>query len=59
MDAYYVIRDEQELEQTLDMLCSGQDPKKEQRQRIVKKILGECDGMNGKRIMDFIRADYK
>lgn len=59
MDAYYVVHDEQELEQTLDMLCSGQDPKKEQRQRIVKKILGECDGMNGKRIMDFIHADYK
>lgn len=58
LKAYYIVHDEKELSQTLEMLRNGQDVKKEYRQQVVKKILGECDGQNGKRIMEYIKKDY-
>lgn len=59
MEVYYVVHDEAELAQVLKMLCSGEDPKKEDRLRVVKKVLGTCDGQNGKRIVELLKADYR
>ena len=58
MDAYYVVKNVKELEETLEMLCKGEDPKKESRQQIIKEILGDCNGDNGKKILGHIKKDY-
>lgn len=59
IDAFYVVHDQEELEQTVEMLCNNEDPKKEERIRAVHEILGKCDGKNGERILEHIKADYK
>lgn len=56
-DSYYVVHNQQELEETLEMLIAGQDPKKEDRERAVKEVLGTCDGKNGWRILQYIKTD--
>ncbi len=58
LDAYYVVHNQSELQETLDMLCRGEDTKKKLRLQIVRDILGSCDGGNGKRIMEHIKEDY-
>ncbi len=58
MDAYYVVKNVDELSETLNMLCRGEDPKKELRHGIIKEILGECNGENGKKILEEIKKDY-
>lgn len=58
LDAYYLVHNEEELRETLEMLCSGKDPKRKLRLAIVRKLLGSCDGNNGKRILEHIKKDY-
>ena len=58
LDAYYIVHDKEELKATLDMLCRGEDTKKELRKSIVTKLLGRNDGQNGKRIIELIKQDY-
>lgn len=57
LDAFYISHNKDEMREILEMLIAGNDPKKEQRKEIVRNVLGECDGKNGKRILDYIRAD--
>lgn len=59
IDAFYVVHNQEELQQTLEMLCSGEDPKKDERVRAVREVLGTCDGRNGERILNFMKADYE
>lgn len=58
-ESYYIVHNQKELEDTLEMLLAGNDPKKEERQHIINEILGRCDGKNGKRILQFIKKDYQ
>lgn len=58
MEAYYVVKNVAELQDTLEMLCRGEDPKKEMRLQIVKEVLGDCKGGNGKKILEAIKKDY-
>lgn len=58
MEAYYVVENVTQLQETLEMLCRGEDPKKEMRLQVVKEILGDCDGGNGKKILDAMKQDY-
>lgn len=58
LDAYYLVRNQRELKETLEMLCSGKDPKRKQRFAIVRRVLGTCDGNNGRRILECIKKDY-
>lgn len=59
LDAFYIPHDADELENILEMLISGNDPKKKIREQIVRDILGECDGKNGYRILEYLKADSK
>ena len=58
-DSYYVVHNQQELEETLEMLIAGSDPKKKDRERAVKEVLGTCDGKNGWRLLQYIKTDYE
>lgn len=58
LDAYYPVHDEKELKETLEMLCSGKDPKRKLRLAIVRRLLGSCDGSNGKKVLEYIKKDY-
>lgn len=57
LDAFYIPHNVNELEQILEMLIRGEDPKKSIREKVVKEVLGECDGKNGCRIISHIKAD--
>lgn len=59
LEGYYIVHDVKELEDTLEMLLRGEDPKRERRIRIVEEILGVCDGKNGRRILDYLMEDYR
>ena len=58
-EAYYVVKDQKELEEVLELLCRGEDPKREQRKRVVKEVLGICDGRNGERILGVVKRDFQ
>lgn len=58
MDAYYVVHNVQELKDTLEMLCRGEDPKSSMRQEIVRELLGNCNGGNGQKILEYIKQDH-
>ena len=58
LDAYYVVKNAAELEETLTMLCNGEDKKAVQRKEIVERVLGKNDGKNGERIIHYILDDY-
>lgn len=58
MDAYYVVKNVKELQDTLEKLFRGDDPKKKMRIQVVKEILGDCKGGNGVRILEAIKKDY-
>lgn len=58
LDAYYLVSNVEELEKTLDMLCKGEDPKKDIRREIVERVLGKNDGKNGVRMIEYIKNDY-
>lgn len=58
-ESYYIVHNQQELEETLEMLLSGKDPKKEERLQAVNEVLGICDGKNGARILQYVKNDYQ
>ena len=57
VEGFYMPHNAEELEEILETLIRGEDSRKDRRQQLVKEILGENDGKNGERIIDFIRKD--
>lgn len=57
LEAFYIPHNVEELTQILEKLIRDEDPKKELRKKLVEEILGSTDGMNGERILDYIRED--
>lgn len=57
IEGFYVSRNQEDLKQILEMLMSGEDPKKELREAITKEVLGNCDGKAGLAIVRMLKED--
>lgn len=56
LEAFYVVKNEEELVSTLNDLIKGVDPKKEKREEIIKELSPESS--ISKNIVDYIKKDY-
>ena len=57
-DSLYKICSENDVDGFLDMVVSGEDELKHQRNTVMDKYVSNFDGKNGQRIKDFIAEEY-
>lgn len=57
-DCYYYANNFEECKNFMDMVASGEDSKKEAREKGFKYAILNFDGLNGRRMKDFIASDY-
>lgn len=58
LDISYVVHNQQELETAMEMLRKGEDPKKEERQRLIQQLFGPDIGNVAKKITVEIEKDF-
>ena len=58
LDISYVVNNQQELYEALEMMRKGEDPKKEERLQLVNELFGPDIGHVAKRIIKEIEKDF-
>ncbi len=59
LDSAYLVRNQEELEEALNLMRDGKDPKKTDRERLIKELFGEYIGQVAERIVQEVVKDYK